>query len=399
MTDAHMARTATLASTLSSTFDLGKEIEIGFASRNYPQYFDKLIPKAQKMFLKTYLSPDVFAKDILNWKFPIRNSYLLAAIKEDEEIITQFQPDLVIGDFRLSLLFSASKKNVKFLNITNIPWSPFAIYEVPVASHPMMKFFGVRIFDWIFHLFQPLIEKAILSGFNRLARENGRPPINTLKELYACGDEVLYLDFDGMVPTKKMPRNHHCIGPVLFSMSGSSDLDPLVLDTTKKSVLVSMGSSGNVKIVEPMVKSLLAAGLNVVVITANRFQLNLRAPALQIYDFLPYGKILHHFSLLISHGGSSSVYPALYAKIPTLMIPSNFDQFMASKIFEIAGVGIFMRPEGFDSKKFLANVESLIGDKKYQSAINSIMKSNEKCESRIQFPNLIARLLQLSNNR
>src|SRR6478609_11092572 len=65
----------------------------------------------------------------------------------DEELMLfeRIQPDLVIGDFRLSLAVSARLHGIPFATLINAYMSPFAVREsFPIPDHPIVSFLGVQ---------------------------------------------------------------------------------------------------------------------------------------------------------------------------------------------------------------------------------------------------------------
>ena len=45
-------------------------------------------------------------------------------VEEDLRLIDSFRPDVVVGDFRVSLAISARKARIPYVNVTNAYWSP-----------------------------------------------------------------------------------------------------------------------------------------------------------------------------------------------------------------------------------------------------------------------------------
>jgi UDP:flavonoid glycosyltransferase YjiC (YdhE family) len=47
-------------------------------------------------------------------------------VEEDLRVIKRFRPDVIVGDFRISLGISARLAKVPYVNVTNAYWSPYA---------------------------------------------------------------------------------------------------------------------------------------------------------------------------------------------------------------------------------------------------------------------------------
>ena len=54
-------------------------------------------------------------------------------------MIREVEPDVVVGDFRLSLSVSARVAGVPYLAITNAYWSPYARQRFPLPELPVVR--------------------------------------------------------------------------------------------------------------------------------------------------------------------------------------------------------------------------------------------------------------------
>ena len=64
-------------------------------------------------------------------------------VAEDIDLIERVKPDLIVGDFRLSLSVSARLVGIPYTTITNAYWSPF-IRNMPFPL-PVLNFHQLRI--------------------------------------------------------------------------------------------------------------------------------------------------------------------------------------------------------------------------------------------------------------
>ena len=139
-------------------------------------------------------------------------------VRDDLKAIQETAPDVVIGDFRLSLAVSARVARVPYLAITNAYWSPYARQRFPiarVASDPVVR--------------PPGGEGALPPGstsgvrpprpaLNRVRKEYGLPGLGPdLRRIYTEADRTLYADVPELVPTFDRPAHHHYLGPILWS--------------------------------------------------------------------------------------------------------------------------------------------------------------------------------------
>src|SRR4029078_3645836 len=69
-----------------------------------------------------------------------RKSILKRYVQEELALFSRVEPDLVVGDFRLTLAVSAPLARVAYLALANAYWSPFAVRQgFPVPDHPIVK--------------------------------------------------------------------------------------------------------------------------------------------------------------------------------------------------------------------------------------------------------------------
>jgi UDP:flavonoid glycosyltransferase YjiC (YdhE family) len=73
-------------------------------------------------------------------------------VEEDLRIIDSEAPDVVVGDFRLSLAVSARLRNIPYITISNAYWSPYAKLSYTIPEHPLTGVFGVTVAERLFKL-------------------------------------------------------------------------------------------------------------------------------------------------------------------------------------------------------------------------------------------------------
>ncbi len=88
--------------------------------------------------------------------------------EEDEALLATLRPDLVIGDFRITLSVSARRAGVPYATITNAYWSPAFTPRFVVPNLPMVPILGVGVSQAIFDLVRPLAFAVHARPMNRL---------------------------------------------------------------------------------------------------------------------------------------------------------------------------------------------------------------------------------------
>jgi UDP:flavonoid glycosyltransferase YjiC (YdhE family) len=139
-------------------------------------------------------------------------------VEQDLQLLERVRPDVVVGDFRLSLAVSAAVAKVPYLNLSNAYWSPYARQHFPVPELPVARLLGVRLGQLAFTLARPLAFALHARPLNTVRREHGLPALgHDLRHSYTWGDHTLYADIPELFTTQALPPNHHFLGPILWS--------------------------------------------------------------------------------------------------------------------------------------------------------------------------------------
>lgn len=320
---------------------------------------------------------------------PLYDYATLAKYLEDDlELLRRVQPDLVVGDFRLSLAVSAPLANIPYAALTNAHWSPYAaVRHLPIPEHISTRFFGVSLSQFFFNRMQALIFAAHARPLNRLRKQHGLKPLGDLRNTYTHGDFTLYLDTPGLIPTLAAPDSHHYLGPAIWSPDIPRPDWWDQVDPDRPTVYLTLGSSGQVKALPILLKALSALPVNVIAATAGRVDSALLRHNQNCFaaDYLPGSEAAARSDLVICNGGSATVYQALGQGCPVLGIPANLDQHLTMTYVTRSGAGLPIRSDALDVKQAMATVTRILGHNEYQQAAAGIAKEFEHYECRTRF--------------
>ena len=101
------------------------------------------------------LDPDAFLRSLANGAVLYTSDVLREYVHDDLAIFKQIQPDLVIGDYRLSLCISAPLSGVPFASIFNAHWSPFYKQPAVVPELPVTRWISPRILNPLYAGLRP----------------------------------------------------------------------------------------------------------------------------------------------------------------------------------------------------------------------------------------------------
>lgn len=363
VTLAHVARPLVLAAALARD-----QYEVHLACA--PRYRSFTESGAWHTLPLSSISPQRFT-DALARGTPVYDATTLRRyVAEDTELIRSVRPDLIVGDFRLSLSVSARKTGVPYATITNAYWSPsYRPRHVPVPVLPITRFLPIGLSEVIFRLARPAAFAWHCRPLNEVRRENGLAPLGSdLRRVYTDADHVLYADVPAMFPIESLPDRHHYVGPVIWSPPGGvpSWWDELPPDLPI--VYVTLGSSGSVRLAETVLRSLASERVTVIASTAGapvppQLPGNARAA-----EYLPGIEAVARARLVICNGGSPTSQQALVSGVPVLGIASNLDQFLNMCGVEAAGAGLTLRADRATAKPIRSSVRRILDTPEFARA-------------------------------
>lgn len=281
--------------------------------------------------------------------------------EEDETLLAHYRPDVVIGDFRISLSASARRLRVPYATITNAYWSPAFAPRFVVPDLPMVKYLGVGLSQHLFDLARPFAFAYHCRPMNALRRHYGLPSLgHDLRHIYTDADLVLFSDVPELYDaTASPPDKGLFLGPIQWSPDVPlpdwwSRVDP---DTP--TIYVTLGSSGDGKLLPRLVDTLRRTGLQLIVASAGAPGVS-TADKVFCADYLPGDAAAARSALVICNGGSPTSSQALAHGVPVLGIPSNLDQYLNMHFLEKWGAALTLRRHELRDDIILARLHQLL---------------------------------------
>ncbi|ADE16299.1 putative glycosyl transferase [Nitrosococcus halophilus Nc 4] len=384
VTLAHVVRPVVLAQSLdpqrySVTLACDTRYHRLFAEMPFELRSIRTIPSAQFLAALAKGNP-VYDRDTLR-------SY----VREDLEIIKEVKPDLVVGDFRISLAISTRLAGMPYFTITNAYWSPYSKLPFPLPEHPMTKVLGISLSQALFKLVRPLVFAYHTLPLNQVRREYGLPNLGyDLREIYTHADQTLYADIEGLVPTQQLPSHHHWLGPILWSPAVKFPDWWSRLPEDRPIVYVTFGSSGEGDVLPVVLQALRDLPVTVIAATAGRLVPTNPPANAWVTDFLPGTEAATRAGLVICNGGGPTTQQALAAGVPVIGIVSNMDQHLNMLCLEQVGAGIHLRAGKLNGQSLRTTSELLLNDKTYHERAKRIMEIIQNHYTRHVFAELVA---------
>ena len=311
-------------------------------------------------------------------------------VTEDLAVIEEMSPDLVVGDFRLSLAVSTPLSGVPYMTISNAYWSPYAKQRYMVPELPVTRVIGVVAAQALFRLVHPVAFALHTIPLNRVRREHGLAHLGwDLRRIYTWADHTLYADVPALIPTQDLPANHHYIGPVLWSPGLPSPDWWDKVPSDKPLVYVTLGSSGRSDLVPAVLQALADMPVILIAATAGRVSVGKVPDNVFLADYLPGDVAVARSQLVVCNGGSPTTQQALAQGRPVLGIPSNLDQHLNMAAVRRQGAGESIRSEQASARKIRETARKILDTPIYAQAATRLAREFSNFHAPSRFATLV----------
>ncbi len=338
VTLAHVVRPLQLASNLKA-----RGYDVVFACD--PRY--RRLAEEKKLAFEPLdsISPKLFLERVYHARPLFRLDEIKTYVRDDVALVTRTAPDVVVGDFRLSLGISAELCKLPHVAFSNAHWSPNAQLRCPVPEHPLVNVLGVAVMRQILRLSLPMFFAIQAHAFNRLRKAYGLKPYRGrgAHEVFTHGTRTLYLDIPQLYNFEHLSDSEAFIGPVNWEPEIPLPDWWARLPTDRPTVFITPGSSGSPQATQRLIHALAQTDCTLIVATAGRMPADGFPENVFIADFVPGLKAAGRSDLVICNGGSAMVYQALTMGTPVLGVPFNTDQYYMMELLEKQGAGKWIR--------------------------------------------------------
>jgi UDP:flavonoid glycosyltransferase YjiC (YdhE family) len=221
---------------------------------------------------------------------------------------------------------AAEKTGVVYLSIINGYMSRYYAYvrRMP-SSYPLYNFFNLlpsNLFKFFTNVGEHLYFHDIHRPFNKIRKRSSLSARHSyMQELE--GDINLLCDLPELFPQKKLPSSYYFIPPLYHQLI--NDLNRIMesIDTNKKTIYVTMGSTGSCKELAFLND---ACYYKFNIITAGDRNSVIKGSNVFSFEFIDSDSVFSITDIVICHGGNGTVYQALSFGIPVLCKTSHLEQ-------------------------------------------------------------------------
>lgn len=318
---------------------------------------------------------------------------LKAYVEEELRLIDEIRPDLIVGDFRISLRISSLVAKIPYINVINATWCPQADLHPPVPDIKITRFLGVPISQFLFDASKGWMGRIFADAHNQTKKFFGvGKRLDDFRETYLEADLICLADLPQLARLKKRPKNCRFIGPVLFSLDAPVPSWWGALPKNVPVVYITPGTSGTDFLPE-VLSAISKLPIAAIVGTAGRKIKSSLPENVFAAEYLPGALCTRRSSLVISNGGTGTTYQALAEGLPALGISYNLDQYLNMTLLEKAGVGILLRSGKLVVKKIKDSIEKLLFDPGYHERAEQIQKRIAAYDTRKLFSEAVSELV------
>ena len=326
---------------------------------------------------------------------PVYDAPTLAQyVLDDMRLLQALRPDVVIGDFRLSLSISARLSRVPYVGVTNAYWSPYVKQHYRVPAIALSRLLPITLADRLFQLIRPAAFALHSRPLNRVRRAYQLPSLGTdLRRIYTDADHVLYTDIPEMFPAQDLPASHSYLGPVTWSPPTELPTWWNALPHGRDLVYVTLGSSGQGSLLPKVLQALASLPLTVIAATAGTVEPGLLPDNAHVTTYLPGELAAQRARLVICNGGSPTSQQALAAGVPVLGIAGNLDQYLNMEGVLRTGAGALLRSDRLDESAIRNAVLRLLERRAARDAARVVAQQFQRYDAGARLSGVLAQIL------
>jgi len=301
-------------------------------------------------------------------------SFLREAVKEEIEAYKKTGVEMVVSFVNIPCALSARAAYIPLICVSPAPGN-FHLRVPDNFENSLTRLipqsFKVPVLNLCFNK-----SKKFLKPFNAVAREHHLKPFKSTMDV-VYGDVTLgtnFLEFINVFPNQQLFQDENYVGIIsleeVFSERFSEEKAKAIehdiaqhLNKSEKSILLTMGSSGDKKFFLSILHALNKTNYRVIAVYAsilNENELSIVNENILLMKFVPSIQKLHKMvDLTMMHGGQGTVYAAAYAGKPVIGFPMQFEQHLNLEKMVGHGVGIMLSRKYSKEKHLLSAIKEI----------------------------------------
>lgn len=279
---------------------------------------------------------------------------LLNYFKQDDHLIKQVQPFLIVSEFRFTILQLAKKYGIPAVGMTD------------AGCHPHLKD-NVNLPEGIMgQLSRPYQEASTRYKIELLP---------TFFDYASQGDICLLADHPALIPIEPLRSGDLYTGPLLWNRPEPLPHELSRLNPDTDTVYISLGTQESLStgFLDTYVEKLLEHNLQVIVSRGKRsVDLSVQHDNLFIFDFVNDSKLLPLVDLLVYPGGAMSTYQALSSAVPLITLPAHQNQFLYGEALVRNHLGLMLPSLRMEFNQLILEIMTVLKDKKIKEGTEKL---------------------------
>ena len=327
---------------------------------------------------------------------------LLDYYRKDEQLLSQVRPQLVISDFRFTILHLSKVKNIPGVSLTSASCHPY--FQLSrTTPNPFIKpaWLGPAIFDflhntWVGELIKRRVARSISANYASASRRLGLQPVGSFFDYASQGELCLLCDHPDVMPLPRLRPQDQYTGMLVWYRDEPLPPEIRNLDESTRKIYISIGTQDalDIPFLKPLAERLSEEGYTIIISKGKRqVTIPVRGKNVYVVDFVNESKLLPMIDLYIYHGSAMSTYQGLAAGKPMIAIPAQADQHFHAESLVRLGVGAIVRPVELNVEKMIAMVGTMLRDERLLQRANDISQELLKYDQRTEIVRKIANLI------
>lgn len=318
-----------------------------------------------------------------------------AYVEAEIDAISKYSPDLILGDFRLTVGISSTLCKIPFVSILNGYWTNY-YSEKHSAPESMLitELLGNQLSSLLFPRLRSLFLKWAVRPFNKECLRRGLKPYRNLFDVMSSRELNLICDLPEFTPLRMAPPHFHFVGPIIWEPNINPPYWLDKLDRERPVIYFSMGSTGFDKYFRKAVEIFSDTHYQILFTTGGMNLPNRRPANFFIEEYAPGIKLMEVSDILICHGGNGTIYQALSRGVPIIGIPTMHDQWFNMERVEALDVGIKLSEKKFHSKDLSSALGKILSNNTYKLNARKIQGAIQKYNAPQKAAELITGLLK-----
>ena len=325
----------------------------------------------------TSISPEEAVAVAASATYAYGEAVLAKYVDEELRLYEAIRPDLVVSDMRWSTPISAPVFGVPCATLVDAFWSRRTTrHWFPMPDLPLARLPGASTFEkYLYPISLPTVLRHFAAPVNKLRRKHGLPELGDHIDVVNWGDYLLFPNDPLITPLTHQAPHETFLGPVLWSPQIPLPTFWDELGRDRPMIYATLGSSGSVDAVPPVLEALGGMDVDVVLSTAARVTPKNPPRNVRVVEMIPGDLAARKAAVVVCNGGASTGYQALAEGTPIVGIPWNLDQLLSAIAMRDAGAGVFLRTATVTSAKIRAAVERVMREESFTQTAQRVAAS------------------------